>query len=53
MRRAHKVLVENPEGKITAGEPRHTWHDNIETGFKKSGLGSFRMVRLELNCVVL
>lgn len=33
--RAHRVLVEKPEGKIPRGRPRIRWEDNIEMELTK------------------
>jgi hypothetical protein len=32
IRNAHKVLVENPEGKRPLGRRRRRWEDNIRMG---------------------
>ena len=36
--KAHKVLVENPEGFITVGRSRRTWGDGSETDVKETGM---------------
>jgi hypothetical protein len=33
-----KNLVGEPEGKITLGEPKLKWDDNIKMNFRKTGL---------------
>jgi len=39
MRRAHRVLVEQSEGKKPSGRPKSRWVDNIKMDFQIVGWG--------------
>jgi hypothetical protein len=43
MRKAHKILIGNPERKTPAGGPRRRWEDNIKNrvrGYEEDSYGS-------------
>jgi hypothetical protein len=42
-RKAHRVLVEKPEGKIPLGRNSHRRKDNIKVGFKEDGTAWLRI----------
>jgi hypothetical protein len=42
-RRAYRMLVEKPKGKITLARPRHRWDNNIKIDLQEVGWGMDRI----------
>jgi hypothetical protein len=45
-RKAYKVLVGKPEGKIPFGRPRHRWEEWVRIDLGEIGLGGVDWIRL-------
>ena len=48
-RGVYRVLMGNPEGKISLGGPRPGWEDNIKMDLQEVGCGGMDWIRLALD----
>jgi hypothetical protein len=46
MRRAHRILVGKPEGKISRGRPTSKWEDNIKMDINDTGYEDAHLIHL-------